>query len=270
MKIRFMSLGSGSSGNCYYLGTETYGIFIDAGVGIRTIKKICKDHTLSLETIKAVFVTHDHADHIKAVGHLAGKHHIPIYTTPEIHFGINRSYCMTEKLSQESKRFVEKEETMQLEDFRITPFEVPHDGTDNVGYCIEIGGLTFSFLTDIGHLTETAKQYIQKADYLILEANYDENMLQMGPYPQHLKARIAGPNGHMSNHEMANYLASELPPKLKHLWLCHLSKDNNHPDLALKTVEIALKEKQIIVGKDLKVTALKRTLPSEMYLFETV
>lgn len=265
MKIRFMSLGSGSSGNCYYLGTETYGLFIDAGIGIRSIKKICKEYNLPLETIKGVFVTHDHADHIKAVGHLAGKYNIPIYTTPEIHHGMSRSYCMTERISKANTRFIHKEESLQIEDFTITCFEVPHDGSDNVGYCISIDGKVFSFLTDIGHITETAGKYIGCANYLILEANYDESMLQMGPYPAHLKARIASPTGHMSNREMAEYLANHFPEGLQYLWLCHLSKDNNHPDLAFKTVELALKEKNIIVGRDVQVIPLKRTSPSEIY-----
>ena len=98
MKIRFISLASGSSGNCYYLGTEKYGILIDAGIGIRTIKKSLKDINVTMDSIRAVFITHDHADHIKAVGHLGEKLNIPVYTTARVHAGINKSYCMTEKL----------------------------------------------------------------------------------------------------------------------------------------------------------------------------
>ena len=118
MKVKFISLASGSSGNCYYLGTETYGILIDAGIGIRTIKKTLKECGITLDSIRAVFITHDHADHIKAVGHLGEKLHIPVYTTALIHAGINRSYCMTEKLHS-SVRYLEKQTPMMLEDFRI-------------------------------------------------------------------------------------------------------------------------------------------------------
>lgn len=269
MEVRFLSLGSGSSGNCYYLATKTCGILIDAGIGIRSIKKIFKDYALNLDTIRAVLITHDHADHIKAVGHLAKKHSIPIYSTPEVHAGINWSYCMTEKLDNAHRRFINKEETIQIEDFSITCFEVPHDATDNVGYCISVGDKTFSFITDIGHITDTAAAYIERSNYLILEANYDETMLQMGPYPQHLKARIASPNGHMSNSEMANYLAEHFPAGLKYLWLCHLSKDNNHPELAYKTVETAFKQHGIAFDENgVQVIPLKRTTPSELYSFE--
>jgi len=266
-KVKFMSLASGSSGNCYYLGYGDHGILIDAGIGIRTIKKHLKDVGIPIDSIQAVFVTHDHADHIKAVGHLGEKYHIPIYTTARVHEGINKSYCITEKL-RTSIRYLEKEVTMQLGYFNITSFEVPHDGTDNVGYCIEINGKIFSFVTDLGEITPLASLYIKKADYLILEANYDEEMLKMGPYPIYLKQRISGKNGHLSNTAAADFLAENISEKLKYIWLCHLSKDNNHPELACKTVEFKLRNKGIIVGKDVQLLALKRNTPSELYLLE--
>ena len=144
MKIKFISLASGSSGNCYFLGTDRYGILVDAGIGIRTIKKTLKELGIGLDIIRAVFITHDHADHIKAVGHLGEKFwNFPVLPpTPEVHAGINKSYCMTEKLST-CVHYLHKGETMELEDFAITAFEVPHDGTDNVGYCINIDGKIF-------------------------------------------------------------------------------------------------------------------------------
>ena len=267
MKVRFISLASGSSGNCYYIGTENYGILIDAGIAVRTIRKGLKEVGIGLENIRAVFITHDHADHIKAVGGLGEKYNIPVYTTARIHEGINKSYCMTEKLTT-CVRYLEKQQPMQLEDFRIESFEVPHDGTDNVGYCIEIDGKTFSFLTDLGEITPTAAEYIRKANYLIIEANYDEEMLRMGSYAQHLKERIASRTGHLSNATTADFLAENINRNLRYIWLCHLSKDNNHPELAYKTVEWKLREKGIIVGKDVELCALKRTTPSDLYEFE--
>lgn len=268
MKIKFLSLASGSSGNCYYLGTDTYGILIDAGIGVRTIKKHLKEYGLALERVRAVFVTHDHADHIKSVGTLGEKYGIPVYSTPEIHVGINKNFCMTEKLTSASVRYIYKEKPIQLEDFNITAFEVPHDGTDNVGYCIEVNGRVFSFLTDLGCITPTAAEYIRKAHHLVIEANYDEEMLKMGPYPKYLKERIIGPNGHMCNRDTAEFLAENITERLENIWLCHLSKDNNHPELAYKTVEFILRSKGVIVGKDVQLAALKRNTPSEYLVIE--
>ncbi|MCD8030133.1 MAG: MBL fold metallo-hydrolase [Bacteroides sp.] len=267
MKIKFISLASGSSGNCYYLGTPTYGILIDAGIGIRTIRKHLKEANVTLDMIRGIFVTHDHADHIKAVGTLGEKYHIPVYTTPLMHEGINRSYCMTEKIYS-CVRYLEKEQPYQLEDFRITSFDVPHDGTDNVGYSIEIDGKIFSFLTDLGEITPTAANYIHKAHYLILEANYDREMLQMGRYPAYLKQRISSPSGHMCNADTADFLAENIREHLRYIWLCHLSKDNNHPELAYKTVEWQLRAKGVLVGKDVQLIALKRNSPTGPYEFE--
>lgn len=263
--LKFLCLGSGSSGNCYYLSCNNNAILIDAGLGIRTIKKTLKDKNLPFESIRAVFVTHDHADHIKCVGVLGEKYNIPVYSTQMVHQGIRKSYCVTEKLTANHIKFIEKEETISFLNFCITAFEVPHDGTDNVGYCIKCDDKTFCFLTDLGHITSTAENYIEKADYLIMEANYEDEMLKEGPYPQYLKDRIAGPNGHMSNHDTACFLAEHLQEHLKHVWLCHLSKDNNHPELAFKAVEMEMRSHGIIIGKDLQVTPLKRTTPSDLY-----
>ena len=131
MKLKFISLASGSSGNCFYLGTTSYGILIDAGIGIRTIKKVLRERGIALESILGIFVTHDHADHIRAVGNLSEGCNIPVFTTETIHKGMTKSYCMTKKVSPVNRRIIQKEETTILRDFSITPFEIPHDGTDN-------------------------------------------------------------------------------------------------------------------------------------------
>lgn len=267
MKIYFMSLSSGSSGNCYYLGTDEHAILIDAGIPVKQIKGYLKDVGIQFEKIMAVFVTHDHADHIKALGNLGERCAIPVYATRGTHEGINNNYCMTEKLSS-SVRYIEKEVPLKFHDFVITPFEVPHDGTDNVGYRIEVDGKVFCFVTDLGHITETVSKYIMQANYLIMEANYDEDMLRMGKYPQFLKERITSPKGHLSNKTTAKFLARNIHPGLKNIWLCHLSGENNHPEIAYKTVEYELRGVGVIPGKDVQLCALKRTTPSELYVFE--
>lgn len=267
MKLSFLSLASGSSGNCYYLGTPEYGMLIDAGIGIRTIKKVLKDHMIDFDKIMAVLITHDHADHIKTVGCLGEKHNKPVYATEAVHNGIVNSRYVEEVLGT-SRKVIEKEVPFFIHDFKITAFEVPHDSTDNVGYHIEFGNHRFTFATDVGHITETVSKYMSMANHLIIEANYDDEMLRFGAYPQFLKDRVASPTGHLSNHEAAEFLATHYHTDLKDIWLCHLSRDNNHPELAYKTIDIRLFREGIRVGKDVTLTALKRSTPSDLYEFE--
>ena len=157
-----------------------------AGIGIRTIKKVLKEQAIDLSQIAAILITHDHADHIKTVGCLGEKYSIPIYTTADVHRGIEKSRYVEETLLA-SRRVILKEEPFQIRDFKITAFEVPHDSTDSVGYFIEFEDQKFTIATDVGHITETISGYLCQANHLILEANYDEEMLMFGTYPAFLK-----------------------------------------------------------------------------------
>jgi phosphoribosyl 1,2-cyclic phosphodiesterase len=263
-KLYFISLASGSSGNCYYLGVSGYGILIDAGIGVNQTKKILRENGIGIETVMAVLITHDHADHIKSVGYLGETLNIPVYATETVHNGIHKSRYVEEILVR-SKRIIEKEKTFAIKDFNITAFEAPHDSSDNVGYSIAYGSQTFVIVTDVGHITETVCNYVKNADNLVLEANYDDEMLRTGSYPEFLKERVSSAYGHLSNRDAADFLAAIYTPKLKNVWLCHLSRDNNHPELACKTVDMRLLREGIRVGKDLSLTALKRMTPSKLY-----
>lgn len=263
--LKFISFGSGSSGNCYYLSTDTDRLLIDAGVGIRTLKKALHENNIKLESISKVLVTHDHADHIKSVGVLGSDYGVDVYATSEVHKGIHRNYCVHKKVPGEHAKVLAQGETVRIGDFSVTPFKVPHDSSDNVGYRIEAEGVVFCLMTDAGHVTEEMKKYIGEANYLVLEANYDEVMLREGNYPQYLKERIAGPTGHLSNTECGEALANNATMELKHVWLCHLSEENNHPVLAQKTVEQVLRSYGLIAGKDFNVDVLKRKTASMMY-----
>lgn len=268
MKINFISLSSGSNGNCYYLGTEKYGILIDAGISPRTIRKRLNEVGIDFESIHAVFVTHDHTDHIKGVGTIGQKFNIPIYSTKLIHSGIASNHNITEKLSPINIRYIEKNTPIKLEDFHIIAFDVPHDATDNVGYCIEINEKKFVFMTDLGEIPNSVISYIENSNYLIIESNYDEKMLIHGSYPSYLKSRISCNKGHMCNKDTGIALAQHYSPNLQYIWLCHLSKDNNNPELAYQTVKDELKQCGIQVERDVQLVALKRTSRSELYTFE--
>ena len=263
--LRFISLGSGSSGNCYYLQTADDALLIDAGVGLRTLKKYLHNYGLRLDSVKHILITHDHADHVKSVGIISSEYNIPVYAINEVHNGIYRNYCVPRKIPADNVRHISKGEKIRLGDFIVTPFAVPHDSSGNVGYRIEAEGVTFCLMTDVGHVTEEMQDYIAEANYLVIEANYDVEMLKNGPYPQHLKVRIDGPTGHLSNVACGEAIANYATTCLKRVWLCHLSEENNHPVLALKTVEQTLRSYGIIIGKDFIVEDLKRKSPSELY-----
>lgn len=267
--LKFISFGSGSSGNCYYLYTDTEGLLIDTGVGTRMLKKQFHDYGLHfVGGFNAILVTHDHADHIKSVGSLCKKFDIPVYATQLVHSGMDKNHCMRCKISQKHRISINYGEEFDIGNFHITPFHVPHDSTDNVGYLIEHKGVVFSLLTDVGHITSDMKEVIKKSNYLVIEANYDPKMLEIGPYPQYLKMRISCGSGHLSNIQCAQAIVENYSEKLQHVWLCHLSEENNHPELARKTVVQILEDAGISVGKDIEVDVLKRKLPTGIFDLE--
>ena len=252
--LKFLCLGSGSSGNGYYLWTENGGILIDAGLGYKTLKRHFQTFALPVDEMKAVFITHDHADHIKSVGKLAAEYGTQIYTTALVHEGIARNYCVSPRVRQEHKVIIEKDVPVTIGDFVVTPFAVPHDSLDCVGYCVEACGVRFCLITDVGHVTERIKAEVEAANYLVLESNHDHEML------------IAGPTGHLSNTEAGELLANSSSPALRHVWLCHLSEENNHPELARKTVCGILRSYGIAPGSDFQLDVLRRKVPSEIYV----
>lgn len=262
MNLTFFSFGSGSCGNCYYLATDTDAILIDCGIGIRRIKKNMLEYGLKIGKVKGMIITHDHADHIKSAGKLSREYAIPVYTTPIIHDGMDRNWQSSVKIPVENRHHIYKEEPFEIGSFRITAFSLPHDASENVGYYIEVGDYRFTVMTDVGDVTENVRNYIQKSTHLILEANYDEEMLQQGRYPEILKERIVSGHGHLSNKKSAIALAENFHEHLKHVWLCHLSEENNHPELARKTVETTLRSYGIIAGVDFSLEVLRRKIPT--------
>lgn len=263
--LRFISFGSGSSGNCYYLFTETDGLMIDVGLGLRGLKKWFADYGLSLSSVRNIIVTHDHADHVKSVGSMSYKYNLPVYATAMVHEGIERNYVVHHKIDKSLKRFVRKGVTTQVGEFGVTPFDVPHDSVDHVGYCIEHGGVTFCLITDVGMVTDVVASYIARADYLVMEANHDVRMLLAGKYPEFLKRRIMGGRGHLSNDACAAAVAANMSPRLRMVWLCHLSQENNLPELAQTTVEDALNRRGAAATK---VFVLKRRSPSQIFCLQ--
>lgn len=261
--LYFLSLGSGSCGNSYYLSNGSYGILIDAGIGIRVLKKHFVEWGLELADIRYIFVTHDHADHVKSVGKLSYELNVPVYATAKVHEGIDNNFCVHRKIPRSNVVTMVKGSTLHLDEgLSVTSFHVPHDSNDNVGYNISWGGTTFTLMTDIGHVTDEMKRYIHEAEHLVIEANHDELMLLNGNYPPYLKERISSDGGHLSNTDCAEALAENASERLRDVWLCHLSQENNHPELARKTVEKALLQRPTI---NVTLQVLKRRTPCGTY-----
>ncbi|MGI6574137.1 MAG: MBL fold metallo-hydrolase [Fermentimonas sp.] len=265
-QFSFFSLGSGSSGNCYYLGNPAYGVLIDAGIGPRVTKKRLAEHGVDLSTIMAVLITHDHYDHIRSVGHLGEKMHIPVYATREVHRSIANNRLIRYSLNGSTVQ-IEKGEPFQIEGIRITAFDVLHDSNDNSGYFFEFHDQALTLATDVGTITDEVAHYAGKANHLIIESNYDEELLRNGRYPLHLKRRISSGTGHLSNRQTAEFLANNFSPNLQNIWLCHLSGDNNSPELAYATTKKHLSGKGIEVGRDVALHVLRRNTLSCRVMF---
>lgn len=257
--LHFISFGSGSSGNCYYLFTDNDGLIIDLGVGVRMLRKQFADYALPMNKIHNIILTHDHADHVKSVGSFSSDYHVPVHATSLTFDGIRLNYCIKRKVEQINCHVLQKNVTVQIGDFEVTPFNVPHDSRDCVGYQICCEGIVFCLLTDVGTITDEIRSYISKANYLVIEANYDRDMLLNGRYPQRLKDRITSGTGHTSNAICADTIAENMTDQLRHVWLCHLSEENNNPELAFNVVSERLKRSGRVVGTDINLTVLRRT-----------
>lgn len=222
---------------------------------------------LDFENIVGVLVTHDHADHIRAVGTLGERIHIPIYSTREIHDGIDRNYGVREKL-RTSRRYFNKDEEWELFDFGIRTFSISHDSTDCLGYILDYRDQRFMIATDCGEPNDLMCDYIRTTNHLVIEANHDEQMLLCGPYPTYLKERILSPRGHQSNDTCGHLLAENYHKDLHNVFLCHLSKENNDPQVALQTVGELLLKQHVVPGEDLFLKPLERLTPSPVYVLD--
>lgn len=261
-KYTFFSLSSGSCGNSYYLGNSEHGILIDAGIGPRIMKKRLAEHGIDFSSIYAVLITHDHYDHIKSIEHLGNKLNLPIYATREVHKGIRKCPLIRHGING-SKKLIEKGKPFQIESFKITAFDVPHDSEDNAGYFIEFGNQRLMIATDVGTPTDEIAHYMSQANHVVIESNYDEELLRNGNYPAHLKIRISNGTGHLSNRQAAEFIAANYSKKIKNIWLCHLSGDNNNPELAFNTVADRLAQAGICIKNDVALSVFERNILSK-------
>ena len=250
--LHYMSLGSGSSGNSCYVGTKNGGIIIDAGIKADQIESTLKANGVDMRKVSGVLLTHDHSDHVHYVyALLRANKHLRLFCTNRVLAGILRRHSISKRIKEYHKPIF-KEIPFKVGDLEITAFDVPHDGSDNMGFSIEFDDRHFVLATDMGEVSERARHYMSRANYLVIEANYDLHMLRTGRYPEYLKARIQTAQGHMDNTQTAAFLKEIINPALTHIFLCHLSQDNNTPQKALAAVRDALVEAGKKVGNGLE------------------
>lgn len=262
MTVKFCSLGSGSSGNCYLVKDEKTAILIDAGISGKRIFEGLEETDTRHDMVKAVIVTHEHIDHVKSLPIVSSR--IPqlyVYANSLTWEAITRPVDDLQK-----KTFVTGEEFI-IGDFVIKPFAISHDAAEPVGFSLNNEGRKISFCTDSGHITEEIFEEIHDADLLLLEANHEKEMVLFGRYPYPLKQRILSDRGHLSNVTAGKWLSRivERLPKRRRVLLAHLSRENNTPEVAMLAVKNTLEENSVYMGDDLKVGVVLRDRRSEVF-----
>ncbi len=249
MYIQFKPLASSSKGNSTYIATNETKILIDAGLTCKRIVEKLENINVNITDIDAIFLTHEHSDHIKGIGVISRKYNIPIFATSKtIKYILDNN-----KVGEIDKRninIIYPSEKCVINDICLTPFDIPHDASQPVGYLVQANGFNVGVATDFGHVTEDIKYYLKNIDILLLESNYDEKMLMNGSYPYTLKRRIKSDKGHLSNIDAGQLLCDIYSKRLKYVFLGHLSEENNESIVALETVKHILEKNEIKYNED--------------------
>ncbi|WP_101912247.1 MBL fold metallo-hydrolase [Megasphaera vaginalis (ex Bordigoni et al. 2020)] len=238
-------LASGSSGNCAFIRFGETKILIDAGISYRRITQGLHRFRCTLDDISAVFITHEHSDHIHGLPMVLKHSRLPVYTT------LPTWQAMGDKTGAYSDRFVRLTKRVTVGSMQIVPFSIPHDAAHPVGYAVYSGGHKVTVATDLGYVTPDVERAAALADILILEANHDEEMVRTGPYPRALQARILGRSGHLSNYAAAELLAKVPQKDMLKVLLAHRSEKNNTPAATIQTMRTVLEKSEKTIGKNI-------------------
>lgn len=260
MALRFCSFASGSSGNCYLVKSEETAVLIDVGIAGKHILAGLEGKGLSAEQLDGILLTHEHIDHVKSLKMMAKKaEHAKVFGSA------GTLMAAGDKVKPGQGVSVFAGETFAVGDMQITPFRLSHDAAEPLGYSVSCGGKQLTLVTDTGCISEEIFAEILRADLLILEANHEVNILQMGAYPYSLKRRILGDEGHLSNEtagrclcEMLKARAADRSEQTPKVVLAHLSKENNTPGQAYLTIRNLLNEEDFYPDKDLTIEIAAR------------
>ena len=237
--MRLCSIASGSSGNCIYVGSEATHLLVDVGISGKKAEAGLNELDITGRDLDGILVTHEHVDHIAGLGVMARKYHIPIYATPGTISAI-RKCSSVGNIEEELFVPVRPDNKLCIKDLVINPMKISHDAAEPVGYRVSYGNRRVAVCTDLGYFNDYTVECLRGMDALLIEANHDVNMLQVGPYPYHLKQRILGDRGHLSNENSGRLLSRILHDNMKSIVLGHLSKDNNLPELAYEAVRMEI------------------------------
>ena len=259
--MNFCSIASGSSGNCLYVGNEDTNILIDAGISGKRVIEGLNSFDINPEKLHGLLITHEHSDHIKGVGVLARKFNVPIYATAETINAMLRSSSIG-RIKEELLNVIDPNVSFMINDIQVNPFSISHDASNPVAYTFEQNDKKIGIVTDLGSYDDYIIDQLKGCNALLLEANHDIHMLQVGSYPYILKRRILGDRGHLSNDNSGKLLCSIYHEGLKHVVLGHLSKENNYPDLAFETVKYELQQFRSDILSTCDLVVAKREEPS--------
>jgi phosphoribosyl 1,2-cyclic phosphodiesterase len=248
MSLFITSLNSGSNGNCYYVGNNNEAILVDVGISCKEVEKRMERLNLSLLKVKAIFISHEHSDHIKGVQTLSKKYAIPVYITSAT---LNNSHLVLENVLIKSFKAYEK---IVVGNLIVNPFPKRHDASDPFSFVVECENIKIGVLTDIGSVCEHVIDNFKQCHAVFLEANYDEHMLEKGMYPYYLKSRIRSDKGHLSNRQALELFVNHKHELLSHVILSHLSKDNNCPILVKDLFTEHAKHTKVVVASRLHET----------------
>ena len=257
--LNFCSLYSGSTGNCLFVKSNNTNLLIDAGVSLKKIEQSLEYLEINPYKISGILITHEHSDHIKSIGNISKKYNIPIFTNLETWNAIGED--QKQKVSPNNVNYFSIDKKFIIGDIEILPFSIPHDAANPCGFNLYNNSSKISIATDLGHITPEILKNLEYSSFIMLESNYEPEILKFSRYPYVLKKRIDGPNGHLSNVLAGQTISKLVPYGLKSVMLGHLSKENNFPELAFRTVLEQL-SKNKISNENICLNAANRNAPS--------
>ncbi len=246
MAVKLTVLASGSKGNSSVLASSGTSILVDAGLSCRETLRRMQIAGQDPSQLNGIVITHEHQDHVTGLAVLARKLRIPVYMTGATHQAWKR-WSRKHQFKEDPDRacveqleLFESGKSFSIGDIGVTPFTIPHDAVDPVGFIFTVEGLRIGFATDLGYMPHNVRMHLKQCDGMLIESNHDLEMLRVGPYPWSVKQRVLSRVGHLSNEELAKFFTSDYDGGAAFIVLAHLSENNNHPDLALTCAEKAI------------------------------